>query len=241
MALVACLLFVLWNPAEATCRRSEYIVGIDIGHTQEQGGATSARGVPEFHFNAQMAHVLRARLLEAGFSSVVLINADGTIDSLISRPQQANAIPVNLFLSIHHDSVQPKYLSTWEYAGKTLSYSDHFRGFSIFVSRKNGAAHKSIAFAKHLGEALLAKQFTPTLHHAEPIPGENRELLDKRRGIYFFDDLVVLKKAQVPAVLLECGVIKHRDEEIALRDAALRQSMADAIVMAIDSFCAEAS
>lgn len=36
----------------------------------------------------------------------------------------------------------------------------------------------------------------PSLHHAEPIHGENRELLDTTLGIYRFDDLTVLKKTR---------------------------------------------
>ena len=186
-----------------------------------------------------MAHLLRARLLEARFRKIILINENGAIDNLISRPQEANAVPVNLLISIHHDSVQPKYLSMWKFDGRELRYSDHFRGFSIFVSRKNGSAEKSISFAKYLGDSFLAAQLKPTLHHAEPIPGENRELLDETRGIYFFDDLVVLKKAQVPAVLLECGVIKHRDEEATLNDPDFRKKIADATVAAIENFCAD--
>ena len=47
----------------------------------------------------------------------------------------------------------------------------------------------------------------PTLHHAEKIKGENRELIDRELGIYLFDDLVVLRTAQCPAVLFESGVI----------------------------------
>jgi hypothetical protein len=50
-------------------------------------------------------------------------------------------------------------------------------------------------------------------HHAEPIKGENRELVNPELGIYRFDDLIVLKSAAMPAALLECGVIVNRSEE----------------------------
>lgn len=227
------------SAAERICHRDTFIVAVDIGHTRKAGGATSARGIAEYEFNNRMARLVVNRLTAAGYPNVLLINDDGTVRDLRKRTAEANAVPVNLLLSIHHDSVQPHYLSSWEYHGKKLDYSDHFHGYSIFVSRKNGASDRSILFAGHLGEALRAAEFTPTLHHAEQIPGENREMLDTRQGIYLFDALTVLKTAEVPAVLLECGVIKHREEETALNDEKYRQRMADAIVTAIDNFCAD--
>lgn len=224
--------------AESQCRRDTFAVAVDIGHTKKQVGTVSARGVPEFEFNERVAKLLHTKLVASGYKKALLINENGAAEDLESRAREANAAPFNLLISIHHDSVQPKYLSTWSYHGRKRSYSDRFRGFSIFVSRKNGSKESSISFAKRLGDSLLAAQFTPTLHHAEPIPGEGRELFDTVRGIYFFDDLIILKEASVPAVLLECGVIKHRKEEVALTDAANQAKMVEAIAAAIDSFCA---
>jgi N-acetylmuramoyl-L-alanine amidase len=238
--LVCAAALTLGGPATAgtSCDRARFTDGIDAGHSKRQPGAVSARGVPEYAFNARMAGSLRERLSARGYQKVLIINGDGTIGSLEARADAANAAPVDLLVSIHHDSVQPKYLSRWKQGGRNLDYSDRFRGFSIFVSRKNGAVERSIAFAKLLGDSLLAAGLDPTLHHAEPIPGEGRELLVRSRGIYFFDDLIVLKRARVPAVLLECGVIKHREEELSMDDDKSRLRMADAIVNAIDGFCA---
>ena len=69
---------------------------------------------------------------------------------------------------------------------------------------------ESSEFAAKLGRALLSAGFTPTLHHEEQ---EKRPVTDREKGIYAFDDLVVLKTAKMPAVLLECGVIVSRAEE----------------------------
>ena len=78
---------------------------------------------------------------------------------------------------------------------------------------------------------------TPTLHHAETIPGERREVLDKKLGIYRFDDLVVLKSARMPAVLVEAGVIVNRNEELLLRSADHQKKLASALVGAVVDFC----
>jgi len=87
------------------------------------------------------------------------------------------------------------------------------RAFSIFYSEKNRFSFESLRFACALGEALRRQGLTPTLHHAEPIAAENRPLIDSELGVYRFDDLVVLKRAIMPAVLLECGVIVNRTKK----------------------------
>lgn len=236
------LLFVLslittgaaWSDEYTDC--PGFRVALDIGHTLRDPGAISARGRTEFSFNATLAREVRAGLAVAGIEAFP-INEDGTIESLEQRTMAAKRERAALFLSIHHDSVQPRYLSEWTVDGHTHRYSDHFRGFSLFVSERNTAYHESLHFATLLGRQLLARGLTPTLHHAEPIPGENRPLLNDELGIYRFDDLVVLRTATVPAVLFEAGVIVHRDEELDLSDPAYRARHVRAVVAAVGDYC----
>lgn len=68
----------------------------------------------------------------------------------------------------------------------------------------------------------------PTLHHAEKIAGENRELLDPINGIYVFDDLVVLKNSDAPAVLLEAAVIVNPDDEKKASSSQYQNKIAEA-------------
>ena len=88
---------------------------------------------------------------------------------------------------------------------------------------------QSLACAKAIGERLLAAGETPSLYHATPIKGENRPLIDTRLGIHRFDDLVVLKTAPMPAVLVEAGVIANPDEEPRLQNPATITKIANAI------------
>lgn len=135
----------------------------------------------------------------------------------------------DLFISIHHDSVQPQFLTRQVAGAKRYACSEKASGFSIFVSRTNRFFAGSLAYARKLGEALVAQGLRPTLHHAEPIPGEKRLLLDEKLGIYAFDELVVLREADSPAVLLEAGVIVNPREEKLIAKDVFRNKVARGI------------
>jgi N-acetylmuramoyl-L-alanine amidase len=214
----------------------ECSVAVDIGHHRAAPGATSARGQPEWSFNAPLAGAIVDALRRHGVTAL-LLNPTGDPIDLRQRPADAEAAGATLFLSIHHDSVQEKYLSPWQWQGRDLAYSDRFSGYGLFVSSKNPAYPQSLAAAEAVGDALLGLGLVPSLHHAESIQGENRPLLDERRGIYRYDDLVVLKYATMPALLVEAGIIVNRQDEEILADPAFRRRFADAVAQGIASWC----
>ena len=202
------------------------IVALDAGHSLKRPGATSARGVPEFAFNQALATPVANALRAHGFA-LRLIGVDGNMNDLRGRTSRAQGAA--FFLSIHHDSVQPQYLDNWMVDGVKRPYSDRFSGFSLFVSRANPDPEQSLACAVAIGARLRQTGFRPSLHHAEPIPGENRPLADRENGVYFFDDLVVLKTAAMPAVLIEAGIIVNRRDELRLQENETRHAIAQAI------------
>ena len=228
------------TPVAKVARKNaaDFVIALDIGHSPLKGGAISARGVFEYQFNRRLVTELFAQLQSLGFTRSFVINPEGAEISLAHRSAEANAQKADLFLAIHHDSVKDKYLKNWEVNGKTQKYCDDFHGYSIFISRKNPTVAESSEFAAKLGRALLSAGFTPTLHHEEQ---EKRPVTDREKGIYAFDDLVVLKTAKMPAVLLECGVIVNRAEEEQLNNPAYRKRLVGAIGRAVQEFAQRAS
>lgn len=218
------------------CPGGRPAIAVDVGHAEAEPGAISARGRPEFAFNLALAHAVAAALARAG-AWPKLINDEGEAISLGERTRRIAAAAPTLVLSIHHDSVQPQYLERWTYRGRSLDYSDRFSGFSVFVSRRNPRPAESERLARLIGQALVAAGFTPSPHHAEPIPGENRPLIDPERGVYAFDGLAVLRGSPAPAVLLEAGIIKNRADEEVLETARFRTRFADALTAAIARWC----
>jgi len=215
------------------CVKSGFIVAIDVGHTKENSGATSATGIPEYSFNKVMAESLIQELKKGGYTKSFIVGDN----SLKGRAAVANQRKASLLLSIHHDSVQPRYLSKWVHGGRVHLYSDKYSGFSIFFSQKNGAPDQSMLFACLLGAEMLKEGLLPSLHHAERIEEEDRQLVDKSRGIYRYDGLAVLKRATMPAILLECGIIVNRREEELLNSPTYRMRIVAAIQRAITTYC----
>lgn len=196
-------------------------VAIDVGHSTAKPGSRSAAGIPEFFYNKQLALAVIERLAASGVGAK-LINGDGTVISLPARTMQARGAA--LFVSIHHDSVQPQFFPVVD---------QRFSGFSVWVSRKNIAYAASVHCALRVANHLLAAGFVPSQYHADQIPGENRPVIDAAHGIFANDDLVVLKTAQSPALLIEAGVIVNPRDEAQLRDPEVAKRQSTAIAVAI--------
>lgn len=222
------------------CDRSAFPIALDVGHDRTHPGAVSARGTAEFDYNLKLSELVLRRLQENGFTAAFRIGDSGAPLSLSSRPARAREGHAAVFISLHHDSAQKQYFSTWSYNGRLLPFSDDFHGFSIFVSTSSAFSKENLALATDLGRALRAQGLAPSLHHAALVEGEGRRLLNPDLGIYRFDQLAVLRGASMPALLLESGVIVNRDEEQAIRAGGYHSKIASALVSAITQFCDDA-
>jgi len=201
-------------------------VAIDVGHYLEEPGAISARGRPELEFNRELALEIKSAVLGKGLGGF-LIGFDGLTSKLSARA--AAGAKADFLLSVHHDSVQPHFLETWEYDSVPRLFSDRYAGFSLFVSRKSAFVRPSLACASAIGAALRRAGFSPSLYHADRIPGESKPFADKTNGVHYYDNLIVLKTARTPAVLLEAGVIVNRDEELEMQSESVRKRIAEAV------------
>jgi N-acetylmuramoyl-L-alanine amidase len=227
------------QPADA-CGRAAFRVVIDVGHTAQAPGATSARGLTEFAFNLNLAKRIKQGLLDAGFPrSVLLISEGRSWKALVERVRRANALGADLFLSIHHDSVPDKFLEKWEYQGQQRGFSDRFRGHSIFISNDNSDRAGSLLFARALGSQLRKRGLQYTPHYTERYMGHRqRVLVDAQEGVYRYDQLIVLRDTDMPAVLLEAGSIINREEELRMASVERQALISGAVTDAVESFCA---
>ncbi|HZC57557.1 MAG TPA: N-acetylmuramoyl-L-alanine amidase [Xanthobacteraceae bacterium] len=228
------------KPAAASCHPETFRVVVDVGHTLDVPGAMSARGVPEYAFNVALAQVVKQALVDAGFTRTVLLITDKAPPlGLITRAAQANSIPADLFLSIHHDSVPDNLLQTWQYEGQDNHYNDDYPGYALFISNDNGDRAGSLLFGSFLGKELQARGLQYTPHYTLALMGHRRrQLLDPVAGVYRYDELIVLRKTRMPALLLEAGSIVNRAEELELGTSDRRARTSGAIAAAVADFCA---
>lgn len=201
------------------------LVAVDVGHGIQDSGAISARGRTEFAFNRDFAGLLATTLRQRELG-VREVNFDGRIGSLHARPQAAEGS--DFFISIHHDSIGEAWLLDWEWEGKPQRYTEVKRGYGIFVSAQNPDPATSLRCASAIGAMMRRAGFVPSTWHAR-----KHQPADAENGVWYYDNLVVLYRTGLPAVLFEAGVIKHRDEELELLDPVRQARMADAVATGI--------
>jgi N-acetylmuramoyl-L-alanine amidase len=229
----------LLTPVTPACEPSKFRIVLDVGHTAESEGATSARNVAEFIFNLRLARRIEEKLKAEGFAETKLLLTEGKArPSLAKRVAAANDLHANLFLSIHHDSVPNSLLEDWEFEGKKSHFSDRFSGYSVFVSRNNPDFKTSLSFAELVAKEMKAQGLQYAQQYTLAIMGRYQHpLLNKETGVYSYDQLVVLKSTRMPAVLLEAGSIINRDEELKMDSPARRDIISSAVAAAAKEFC----
>jgi N-acetylmuramoyl-L-alanine amidase len=227
------------KPVATICDPAKFRIVVDVGHTAQSEGAISARNVAEFSFNLRLAQRIEQKLKAEGFAETRLLLTEGKAKaSLVKRVTAANDLHADLFLSIHHDSVPDKLLENWEFEGKKSHFSDRFSGYSVFVSRDNPDFKTSFSFAELVAKEMKAEGLQYAKQYTQAIMGHYQHpLLDKETGVYSYDQLIVLRKTRMPAVLLEAGSIINRDEEREMASHERRNIISSAVTMAVKEFC----
>jgi N-acetylmuramoyl-L-alanine amidase len=227
------------KPVAPLCDPSKFRIVLDVGHTAESAGAISARNISEFVFNLRLAKRIEEKLKAEGFAQTKLLLTEGKARrSLVKRVAVANDLPADLFLSIHHDSVPNKFLEDWEFEGRKSHFSDRFSGYSVFVSRSNPDFKTSLSFAELIAKEMKAQGLEYAQQYSQAIMGRyQRPLLNKETGVYRYDELIVLRKTRMAAVLLEAGSIINRDEEFKMSSQERRDVISSGVAAAVKEFC----
>ena len=192
--------------AHTAMSEPEITVIIDAGHGGEDSGAV-VNGLIEKDINLPIALKLRDMLVASGYRVVMTRDSDISIyDSTASTVREKKVSDMKNREKIINSSEKNILISIHQNKFEQSKYS----GAQIFYSGNN---ENSVLLAEE-----IRKSVTSLLQ-----PYNRRELKKDSGSIY------ILKKAKVPAIIVECGFLSNPEEGAKLADEKYQSEMAFAI------------
>jgi N-acetylmuramoyl-L-alanine amidase len=217
------------------------VIVIDPGHGGRDPGAVGPSGTQEKHVNLAIAKKVRALLVSAGWT-VYLTREDDTFVPLVERTAFANAKRADVFLSIHCNAAVKarsgekgfEAYSLAEYATDPDAVAaERLENEAIRFEQPTKAQEK---LQKLLWSLVLNEYMNDSSRLCGLIAREVVQRTDlKHRGVKQAG-FYVLRGAQMPAVLLECGFISNPFEEARLMKPEFQMSIADGIASGIRQY-----
>jgi len=226
---ILCCLHLILTPVPALAFR----LLIDSGHDRQSPSVKGCRsGIPEYVFNDTLVGMLRDKLQTGTDVSVAVTREAQDCISLRGRARMTSGF--DLMLSIHHDSAQDVYLQPVMCGGKEKRCVVGPEGFCVYVSRKNPYPEASILFARLVSGFMIKHGLSPSTHHGEDIPGERHIMIAP--GVYYYDNLIVLKEGRCPAVLVEAAVLTNPDDEATASTPEFQHKVTEALRDAVTTY-----
>lgn len=225
-------------------RKKQRVVVLDPGHGGRDPGAVSRTGNYEKKVTLRMAQETKKLLEQAGYQVVLTRDRDVYV-SLRGRIQKAHEASGDLFISIHADSARnpaARGLSVY-----TISERASDQEAAALAEQENKS---DILFGMDLGEYQpevgnilidFAKKHTmdQSAAFAKHLVREMRKTVKLVPNAHRFAGFVVLKSPNIPSVLVELGYLSNRQEDKMLQQKSYRNDLAEALVLAVDSYFKE--
>jgi len=226
---------------ENTNKKTGRLIVIDPGHGGEDPGAVGKYGTKEKDINLKISLLVKQKLIEEGFN-VLLTREEDVFIPLVKRTDFANKNNADIFISIHCN------------ASEKPSGTDY--GFEVYFLSEKATDPDAVATERLENEVIKFEKPTEELTKLQRILwsmivnefiNESAKLCSiigkevtsrtkqnyrgvKQAGFY------VLRGAQMPAVLVECGFISNPNEELKLAQTDFQNLIADGIVSAIKRY-----
>lgn len=210
------LVSILLLAVSALMSATPYIVVIDAGHGGHDGGAPGAKNL-EKEVNLKVALAL-GKQLKKDFRDrvkVIYTRDDDTFVTLLGRAQIANNNNADIFVSIHSNSIGDA-----SRRDKVKGSSVYVRGFASSKKASEVAARENSVLqledktkintsseASVLNELIWNKNLEKSITLASKILDRLVATAGRSRGQVEQNDLAVLKRTDMPAVLIELDYI----------------------------------
>lgn len=188
-------------------------VVLDSGHGLPDGGAIGVNGTIESSVNIKIAKELKKNLEKKGYTVIMTRKDENSLDDTGKTIAQKKKNDMHKRLNIINTSDADMFVSIHmnkfsdrRYRGAQVIYSSNFRESEILAS------------------AIQEKL------HSLPDNKSKRTQLKAPPSIF------LLKNAQIPAVLIECGFLSNPDEEILLNSPRYQKQLAQKILEGIEKY-----
>ncbi len=114
-----------FNSQSSVLNPQSCVIVIDPGHGGKEHGTHSPKGIPEKHFNLQVAKLLYEKLNKLDDKKVYLTRTKDKFVSLKQRVAFAKKKKCNLLISIHHNAL-PDYENPLKHKGVGIYYTHDF-------------------------------------------------------------------------------------------------------------------
>lgn len=189
------------------------VIVVDAGHGLPDGGAVGMTGTIESELNIKIAKFLQEELIKKGYTVIMTREDENTIadgEGSIGNRKKAD---------MH------KRLDIINTSNADLLVSIHMNKFTD--SRYRGA---QVIYSGNFPESKdLASAIQKRLH----LLSDN---ISKRTEAKAPKGIFLLKNAQIPAVIVECGFLSNYDEEKLLNTEKYQKELANTILYGIEDY-----
>lgn len=186
---------------------------IDAGHGLPDGGAIGMNGTIESTINIKIARIVEKKLIKKGYTVIMTRTGEDSItqegESIASRKKSDMKRRLEIINNNDADmfvSIHMNKFTDSRYRGAQVIYSGNFEESSFLAS-------------------LIQQQL-----HTLP---DNKS---KRSSLKAPSSIFLLKNAEIPAVIVECGFLSNFEEEELLNSPEYQLSLAKAVTKGIENY-----
>lgn len=213
---------------------------VDAGHGGKDPGAIGKQGLREKDVVLDVARKVERELGRCGLSVTTTRSSDEYIQ-VAGRPEIANKMKADLFVSIHANANLSRWIEGFEVYYLTEAVDDDARALAAAENapleiEDTGFSGRFASLKATLWDLVYTENRRESIELAHFISKSvSRRMSLKTLGVKGAP-FAVLKGSRMPAVLVEIGYLSNRDGEKNLRDPQYRQAMAEAIAEGIMDF-----
>ncbi|MBR4110635.1 MAG: N-acetylmuramoyl-L-alanine amidase [Clostridia bacterium] len=192
-----------------------YIIVIDAGHGEPDGGAVSVNGIRESDLNLQVAKLLEEELIGLGYEVIMTRKDENNIadnDLQSSTIRKIKVSDINNRIDITNNSNADMLISIH----MNKFSSEKYYGWQTFY-KKNSSYSK-----------ILAENIQKGINN-------NIERENKRTELPI-ENIKLIDKSKIPAVIVECGFLSNIEDVRLLQTEEYRKQIVNGIIEGIEEF-----